>query len=1035
MNHNNANQQDEEDENRSEEAESPLLAETPPEIDDEYRNLVSQQYDDLLHYRTQQYAKNSKQFGLSAYHMPYLEALKQAREKYTGEATAQKPSWDDDGLSAFAQLRQIRDKASQYYRDVYIDPQSLHASNPWKDTDLVKTIRLQPPSTGTIVDRTVTLLLHIDGKPATPRSNLSTDYIIYSYRVLNGNSYDLRSDWILIPILVLPKNNMKEGFNVEEWRADMLGITDCILLHANTLGLNGLYIKLGPNMYEHLTWNEVTISGDSVQIAELQGNPGVNSSRQGCTITPYCKQDRLRVDQGTYIDIQNTFSHDNTKCRVHTLRSAPYNSAPALLPIIAGKYEVNGQSIQQILKDIYPWLDENFVNDATVIQNIIKPFFLDGTFFFLPPSPLHPVLRRVVQCELLKKQIEDGRLNFPDRGKKQEFSVKETGHVNVVEFDKDYLVDIPYPFARSVSFSDSIFGLICVSSGDFSFPIPECISQAIEQYPVLSSLLGENDPFILDKQYKLLVGVMMIPYIGGEVMDGMHLNANEIRNLINTLCGKTKKEQIGILRDFFAKYFKIPYEKSFIIVSERILSELNKMLGKIPSSLKIPQFSIDSLKGKSMNIISKLGQSWFSSLTYQLDNSLFEVHCVRQILNLNAVLYASRANISTLISAQALGNVFQSLLEGKMHPQDFTPTNHNNSHNLDTIISVSPHATSNNYAPESMYAVIAKNMLNSNNMEITMNKRTLAFMRISCLLQRKNYIRLFALVANAVGLISPYAFPHYEQLFILLNAIKNITMANILDDYGFSYCEYYFRNTYLDNPNCDDKSALEYIKSFPESKWSVRFCSQSIQLFEVCRWRDGHIYKSVIPQLPLTGSFLKEHSNEIAFTMNNKGIPQLFLICGYVVCLIDNIPYIQALCLKIPYKFEHILMSLHYLVLDFDDQSSYTWKLVSLYRLHLKEVIIEEREENDKENNGFVAHIDASIYSQTNNMTDCWEFYDFSNKLNMIDPRDAHLVYRIKNNTYDNTKLQNSTQYSKTLAINNHYGIYYQRNSLDAVSD
>lgn len=939
-------------------------------------------------------------FHFGAYNISYMDALQKQWDSDKNNmipGTFKHPKMtEDDNTSSFAQLKSIRKSTQNYFATLPQSRSTIFAPH----NAPIGYISVYPPENDEITDRDVSLVLHYDGKPSTPYSTVADDYLIFSIRVLNCNSWDIHDGPFVQPVLILPKPKIGDlNKNSQEYKVKskslheyVMGVVDAIMLDSSFLGLNGVYVKVGENQWDHVMWGFNNLSGDTVAQCQMIGSPGKQASSYQCLYNVLCKFDKYRKETRSFVDLCTQIDSADSldRSRLHAIRQCNITSATAHLSIIGGqKLNTDETPIQYPLKEKYTYLNDNFISDATNIQSVLRHFYPSGTLFFYPPTPFHPSLRQSIKRILMGNLFSKNVILHitPIIQTSIAFTATENEYnPKTLEYRENN---------NSVEWTDSIHNCSSITLDDFkleNIPIsPEYNSHISE----INYAAGATDPIKISSQLRILSNLMLVPFSSILSVDAMHNYYHIVEWAIHMICKKELRpeELTGLYPDFFQSLSINPEDTSLSIPQE-VQEQANQLCSELPKSLKIPEFKYGMLSGKSMDTAFKLGNTYFPTLLRKSRyNNLFSF-CIREILNLYNILFMKRASLLTLIGSHNVYILLWSILEGKMQPNMFTPSLHSSLHLLDSNLACGPMIYYVNFYLEYLYGIIANNLIPSPNTVLTCMKRINTLYRLVNLIGNSNGIPIKAYIANAVEPLTLRVQPPKVQA--ILEGIRNITEANAIDDWGFARVEELFRTTYLDHYKCDNQSAEQYIKEKKPQNFDVKIEKCSSRLFRVCRWRDGHLYFSIFPESNLSSEFLKKNEKCITYTADENGDLKLYLICGYFTALANGIPYISALCLEIPYMRDHYVSATHYVQLyDSLFNREQNWKVISLYRLHLNDLTI------GKEDSNYVVHINSKVYSQCHNMVNAWEFYHKDQRANIINMWDIGLTYSLSN--IDNT--------------------------------
>ena len=130
----------------------------------------------------------------------------------------------------------------------------------------------------------------------------------------------------------------------------------------------------------------------------------------------------------------------------------------------------------------------------------------------------------------------------------------------------------------------------------------------------------------------------------------------------------------------------------------------------------------------------------------------------------------------------------------------------------------------------------------------------------------------------------------------IVNGFTFITKANAYDDSGLFYDESRFRKSYFDVESDDSGTASKYWEEV-KSGWTASFeFFDQVHFYRVCRWREGHfLYAAPVPNT-INTSYLQTNVRSLVYSVDFLERIQVLLVCGYGFCLLNGIPYVQAIC-------------------------------------------------------------------------------------------------------------------------------------------
>lgn len=147
----------------------------------------------------------------------------------------------------------------------------------------------------------------------------------------------------------------------------------------------------------------------------------------------------------------------------------------------------------------------------------------------------------------------------------------------------------------------------------------------------------------------------------------------------------------------------------------------------------------------------------------------------------------------------------------------------------------------------------------------------------------------------------------------IIKNIKKITEANIVDDYGFARVQSLYRHTFLDEPIFDGATAESYVASSVHYGFSWKMEHNDVFFYDYCQWHGDKIHSSCyLSEMPITNDYLLRHANNVAMTINENHQPVFYLVCGYYMCTLNKLPYVQELCIPIETMQDHPYKSSRY---------------------------------------------------------------------------------------------------------------------------
>ena len=885
-----------------------------------------------------------------------------------------------------------------YYNNLFYDS-SLNEVNmiPERKRMIDSGISFHHPGVEEVEDIFITLTLHVDGKPATLFSGFSNDYYVFSFRILNANSRDLNTLALTQQALVIPKPFNKKGSPVEkdnrndddngeesterpQWSKRVEHIVDALLLDATVTGLCGVYLKV-KDKWKHLRWAILTISGDSVAEEEILGMVNKRFSKFPCIFGQWCKQDKFCMETMTYQDLSAVPSRGKQwHCSSHALRMFEPRSAAAHIGALAGIYNLNEKSIEDYLKDEFSFLDKDFKVDAQEILELLKFFCPAGTFLWTPYSSFDPAYRQLMNTvqmslqkryELKRKMEKDFTFCFSADTEWNDGDIPSLPPTNL----SDYSIKAS---------KKSILRVTRMKNRDiFRLNHPLMLKQPFRK-PYIQFSVGFPDPFLNLRQYMMLYNSLLVAPWGAIADDGMHHGANTISWICKVLKGfynncDSTAEMVSVLQEMY----HIDPTDSLAEIPPSVIKLKNERLTKLDATLQ-EQLSrlVDSDSSTSTstkihdNLVNAFG---YLPFLYQ-DSRLTDlvVFCCIEVVNIFSALLCCRQLSSCLWRMRTVISLLLSIIEGKLCPSAPTPTIHRLLHVPELVLITGPLVFTNNFFLEHSYSVTGKNLYASKNPALTCMLNMWTVTGGQLLLGPNHFISFYAAVTNGIDKI--------ERVMSgdIVNGFESITRANAYDDSGLFYDESRFRKTYFDIEDHNRETASDYVKAVTNN-WNATFeFPTEVSFYRVCRWREGHfLFASPIPDT-VNYEFLKANKDCIVYSVDCYEHIQLLLVCGYGFCLLNSIPYVQAVCLPLHITNDHLFgQGSKDFRLESFSVNNPKWRLVSLYRLHFGEVRIE-----DGDNGNSYVIIRSLFCSQCTSMKNAWEFLPEEEREELLDPRE-----------------------------------------------
>ena len=167
-----------------------------------------------------------------------------------------------------------------------------------------------------------------------------------------------------------------------------------------------------------------------------------------------------------------------------------------------------------------------------------------------------------------------------------------------------------------------------------------------------------------------------------------------------------------------------------------------------------------------------------------------------------------------------------------------------------------------------------------------------------------------------------------------------------MDDYGFARVQSLYRHTFLDEPIFDGATAESYVASSVHHGFSWKMEHDDVFFYDYCQWHGDKIRSSCyLSEMPITHNYLLRHANNVAMTINEYHQSVFYLVCGYYMCTLNKLPYVQELCIPIETMQDHPYKSSRYsqrvIISSVNPSDSTKWRLISMYRLHFDLQLLE----------------------------------------------------------------------------------------------
>lgn len=758
----------------------------------------------------------------------------------------------------------------------------------------------------------------------------------------------------------------------------------------------------------HLRWSVVHFSADTVAEEEIIGYSGKKSSSFPCIYDLLCKNDIYSPDRMAYRDkkIKGSNKRD-LSCPLHALRSFPVTSALAHLGFVAGlpsdmdlstvaaqypflsNFQVEAEQIQYFFHHFFTngtfiWtpttphhpalrqlLDVTLINQySSSLKGRNTKTDTDLKFHTITETVSKKSKKKLAIVNTVVSSMGSNSCNEDDSGQSlTQFADSISGYDPGIQSSYSTLY---LPINIRFGCTQYIDNFASISNDQVLLLNHPCIGSCGGNNTKVVKCMGSPDVLDLRKQVVTISHSMFTPWDCFLSMDDMHMGSNLIHRCQELLTGQRSDSQhIKSFADSVASIYGLNPDDVITRVpnvsNEELCNRLREYY-RIVNTEILGRIAANKGQIKSFPIHDKTiyGYCYMEDIFQEDRFNNIVVFAILEIINLFGVLASFHMGWKKLANIGSLLLFYLSCLEGKQIPSATCPSFHRCVHIPDKILQNGPLFYSTNYYCEQYYGIVAKNLKPSADAITTCIKK-LSLLSSSTLFLGPDYsVHLAHCKVNGqfVGSIKPIIHDRRK-------VIERITRANVNDDYGFARYLFLNRKTCLDQISITLSASIEDARQ--ETADLVSFCELITQVVEnyqsnhqpndykpeitfqgefnaylKCLWRDGRNYVACDPLADglefLSCEYINSHSNCLAYMTNYDGDLEVYLICGFFICEVRTVPYVQAFCIRLPVQSDNPYISspqrrilLGSSLQRMNIRNGCFWRLISLYRLHLME--------------------------------------------------------------------------------------------------
>ena len=303
------------------------------------------------------------------------------------------------------------------------------------------------------------------------------------------------------------------------------------------------------------------------------------------------------------------------------------------------------------------------------------------------------------------------------------------------------------------------------------------------------------------------------------VQDQMHFVSNVCGAFLDYLRGKWKKDkqEASFLNNYVGRSVfgtdganvNLFGVDSWII--EKARSRMHKL--KCPTSMNWLNTILDgNCFEKAKTYDCSIFTFCFFAYAFQDAMKHMTLLCMKVILDCLSYMYNFDSDYSELMNCQSVLNLFSGLLQGQTNPSSTTPSPHRTCHTGLNCLCIGCFSCINCYHQEHEYGIIRVNVMNSPNVNKTVQKRVLANSVTSLYIASIESDNSKQTVDTEVeGTILEFIQTHLDTVVFCI-----MTMWNTNDDSFFYHCDWLPVNTMLDRVVLllDENASTSNISSF-----------------------------------------------------------------------------------------------------------------------------------------------------------------------------------------------------------------------------
>lgn len=277
------------------------------------------------------------------------------------------------------------------------------------------------------------------------------------------------------------------------------------------------------------------------------------------------------------------------------------------------------------------------------------------------------------------------------------------------------------------------------------------------------------------------------------------------------------------------------------------------------------------------------------------------IFALSECLQLIGYLYAFNRYPERALEAQKRLKFFMGVIE-TITPPGFTNTSwHNAIHLFENIINGGTMKEKDDFFCEYLLGLLKNQANGGSNPEIAMARSAIRLQRSAA----SGIVMQLCLEKKTVGKTQKKTSDEGDCLASGLPLLQ-ITQANLIDDAEFHREDTIGHETFLDVvPSFDgEEDAEERVSNWLQSheselgEYSVSDWNEII--YSDVTWYGKHMGSCELPTEGVTETWLKENEKFLGYTRDAEGVIRVYIITGYVVFKVNDMNYIQALCVPLP---------------------------------------------------------------------------------------------------------------------------------------